>query len=409
MERNRLKISVKMNDENKIRIGIPRKNLNKPKSKNNIYTSGGHTYLLLREAGWELEGYEPGGEKEYPIVKKRKKGIPDVEFISLRPRLMPMYLMNRRLELAIYGQDMQEEFLSSIYRAFTERLKEKEWRGQVLKEFENARDWVIYNKNPPRFPIKHPKKSEHYKNLEFIANKLFEEARQGHSYYLPNELCDLGYGKVDLCFITRKWNSIRFDDPAVLCAYFLLKDKRLNCMTEYPNLAYRELSKYFPQEMISINENTFAENIVHWLVDMPFRSSYKRKSAFVFFPEMFGEIDEELKKLARLFTPPKSSLNKINILHLPTTESGVADKIGNIGLECISSGRTLKAHDLRTIGEPVIKNSTARLYCIGPYFKGLPPVSIRENLIYEIVERLKEASLRYGEKYPDSIYYKGEK
>jgi len=395
--------------ERKLFIGIPRGSLNRDSRRE---PNRGDTRLLLREAGWELSGYYYKREKYYPKIKKGNK---EVKFFVMRPREFPLLLNWGVLDLAICGRDTMEESYSSFWQDYHKEVyKDPQWRyitklrksmrekySPLLKKFRNRHKDLVsapWFRSYETWFIRRERDIERYGMLtlplihEDIQKMARSELKKGIcgkvKYSGPRELCDLGYGKVDLYFATNKENKFlaglldfSFSEEANIESVINLTEE-LTCATEYPNIAYRELSKYFFPDLIEIN---WPQKGLSWIPTKP-----------------------------------------VEILFSHGTELFPLSKMMYVILECVASGKSLKEGKLETLGESIL-TSTARLYTtsravihpayctehnplIGEnlysgwgYARRLNKLATkngdakwREDKIVEVSERLQDASKRLG-------------
>ena len=434
--------------ERKLRIAIPRGSLNRDVKEKNR----GHTYLLLKEAGWKLEGYKPGREKYFPEISRGDK---EVEFVVMRPRDMPEFLSVGQLDLAICGRDRMEEWYSVRWTDEMNKLVFSTYADRTLysrKVISNLTKNNKYHKRYYKFKRElrdnewFLRDNSWYKKYEewSIRNRLDYESRNRSAYYnrcqdiwwavkkqinlciKERELCNLSYGKVDIIFAVSREIKERYKlsnrknlrDLESLIISLNKGHTNLVLTTEYPNIAYGELMKYLPAELVEFPREVSSVSLLN--------ASFK----------------------------PNRSLKPISIIPFHSTEISVRFNLANMILECVASGKSLRTNNLVQIGKPVIKDSTARLYtgnmfllypdsrvdiCVGLHDKESisklckiiedhqsfssrkysQNSKIRNYIlginrkdkwsatkIQEVKEKLQAASIKYGERYPDSSYYK---
>lgn len=374
MERNRLKISLKMTLERKLYIGIPRGSLNRDSRKE---PNRGDTRLLLREAGWELAGYYYKREKYYPKIVKAPEDLKDVKFFVMRPRDFPSLLAEGYLDLAICGNDLMEEWYSSIWpegytnqlpREFTKINKKrkagifpsdiKEFRKkysylQTQQWYKTYEEWYLDTK------YTYPRLSEEFwhKNLNLIKRSMKGKKESLSINFTPYEICNLGYGKVRLFFaIDKKEKKIL---KKIISAFEEIgleriteMEESLACSTEYPKIAFGQFCKYIPPGLIEIDYSQH-------------RFTY------------FGQ------QKPIVITPRHGN------------ETAIPMFASQIILECVSSGTTLDENNLVTIGKSIL-TSTARLYR-GPKEINWPAFyieRIKKNIGFFNIENRNRLDLR---------------
>lgn len=365
--------------ERRLYVGIPKGSLNNPKSNR------GHTELLLKHAGWELDGYEPGHEKSYPDILSGDK---EVKFICMRPRCMPFFLKKGMLDMTICGQDIiQEHFSKNAWMEFESDLAYHSMKSFLGRPKGNPRLNLIYSDIYNAY-IESVK--EGYNKIELIPNE--EDKRRKYTSIKRagkrvKMIEDLGYGKVRLNFAVRrdlkekiKIHSNRKRDIADVIRTY--PSSPLSIITEYPYLAYFALAGRVNPEHIGIF------GLKHYNGD---------------------------------------SGNKVEIIEANGTEVFLSTPLCEAIFDCISTGRHLKEHGLVELGIPIV-NSTAGVF-MREDFQRTGPAYLKEkrkltnydlpngerekettwalDKINEVTEKLKQASLKYGETRPDSKYFRG--
>jgi len=285
--------------ERKLYIGIPKGNLNSREQNR------GYTQLLLRNAGWELSGYDPGKEENYPKILSGDK---EVQFVCMRPRSLPIYEKEGMIDIIICGEDIIREYSARmLFNDFKKHSSdiEKSILGEkypkLAEGYQLVRD--IYQ---PAIEI--------YKKLieERVCRSKFPYKKQKDGFEIKalknkfRKICDLGYGKVNLHFgVSNKISK------------FLSSLEGLNkfgkVYTEYPYLAYWNLCNFFHPN------------------DITFDGGLNRRC---------GGMD---------------------IIALNGTEIFISNPSREIIFDCVSSGKHLKDNNIVTFGEPVL-TSTVGLY-----------------------------------------------
>lgn len=368
--------------ERKLYVGIPKGSLNNPKPNR------GHTELLLKYAGGELNGYEPKHETSYPELVSEDK---EIKFICMRPRCMPFFLKKGMLDMAICGQDIiQEHFAKNAWMEFERDLAYhsiKSFMGHLKDNPQNNAHYRdIYNAYQESI-------REGFHKITLVPEKEYwKDGRKYTSIKNPGKrikmIEDLGYGKVRLNFSVRKdlKEKIRIhanrkrDIADVIRTY---PASPLNIITEYPYLAYFALAGRIHPEHIGIF------GLKHYSGD---------------------------------------SGSKVEIIEANGTEVFLSTPLCEAMFDSISTGRHLKEHGLVELGIPVLE-STAGVFMredinrAGPaYLKEKNKLNNQNqskkqkeseavwvsDKIKEVTERLKQASLEYGKTRPDSVHFKGE-
>ena len=83
----------------KIKMGLPKGSLNTP--------GRGNTYQLLKDAGYDIEGYEPGNESAKRLAITND---PEITPFLTRPQNSPVELDGGMLDIAIVGEDWIREW-----------------------------------------------------------------------------------------------------------------------------------------------------------------------------------------------------------------------------------------------------------------------------------------------------------
>ncbi len=438
-----------------IMFALPKGNFNKPPKENPAEENKGCVKLLFDLAGYKIEGYEPGKEEDSPYVEELR---PFIDFHCMKPKQMPSLLEMRHIQYAIMGRDTAEERYSNIWRS------DSEWEEGSRQMLDGSRKYSIKSKksvdrlmqegleclirgyrtlsiSPIRFPIKLPRRpklpdletlfkkfgkrtdSDVEKEMEeYLAKfklpeppKAFIEryhekrlqawnavqAKFNDILSTPDktpdknevrELIDLGLGRVDIRWIVPPEKK----DDIIYLENRVTPYSKTYLVTSYPNLTVRELLKVIPSECIFC-----PENYIKFFLD---KEGYKKYNL-----------------ARRLHVFPISSMNEA--------------VIKNLEMECllvdsVSSGETIKKYGLSVVGNPIIKDSTARVYCTPDYLpeeladragsyvtafsnfmKPEESDSYRRYLdeqakkLKEFLERLKAASIEYGKTRRDSIHY----
>jgi ATP phosphoribosyltransferase len=207
----------------KIRIGLPKGNLNRPDEKANC----GHTCRLLELAGFKMKGYEPGREKAMPVAD----GESDLEFYCIKPRYLPG-LLGDAIDLAIVGRDSMFEYFSSTWQ--TPRWKEFRRTNQTKSRKQLWQDY-----------------------MESVIKSEFEK-RPNRIFW---DLEDLGIGKVNVCWGIQGHNvpkgHTQEEVDKIEIDEFLGKSypKNIPIATAYPHITYGEICRVIDNERIALVEN----------------------------------------------------------------------------------------------------------------------------------------------------------
>lgn len=383
-----------MKPNRKLRIGLPKGNLNKPlpekEDDKNHYR--GHTRELFRLAEYDIQGYEPGEEQMHPIIPE----IADrIEFVTAKPKQFPIMMRREDIDMAIIGKDTYEEYLSGFWDS-AEKMVIRDLKWDILNDvaFLCEKDLDLRNnlleqlvRGAIRPECLEDKNKEYIKELgRFTRNKMrvWREADKYTRFLakynlmrawayqfmdkgmtledaLPNAI-ELGYGKTRISWALPEEN--------VLAATGKID-------SEYPFITLRELSKMFPREMIDFQIPPYGAG--------------------------FLESPMDIKNLERIELYPLLSNTEVS---------------KNLSVNCVASGNSLRKNGLKEIGKPIL-DSTAGIYRLKRNSKyvydtferavvrGEEPETAIRILSEPFIKRLQAASIEYGKLYKDSIHFKG--
>lgn len=398
-----------MTTARKIRFALPKGNLNRPipKNKNDKNHYRGHTRELFRLAGYDIRGYEPGEEQTHPIIPELEDKI---EFLTMKPRQLPLIMARGSIDFAIVGQDSYEEWLSGLWEYADRRIKKDETmksdgefvflhknstyslkdkfleivlfgktNNKVEDYFNNTKDFSNRFDNFVRKNNNAWCKADKYSRLmaaynPIMARALFTEAQpQKIVGDVPKlELADLSFGKTRTIWAISKY---QYDPSSISLPNIETID------SEQPWLTLREMLKIFPRNMVNLENPPYQDPI----------------------------------------NPPEGTENLRNISIYPMLSNTEVSK--NLTVQCVASGQSLKKNGLVEIGNPILE-STARIYRFPRKSKFIIKdkfnlLSLIENaneeevrtyrIITPIVKRLQAASIEYGKLYGDSIHYRESK
>lgn len=417
-----------------INIGLPKGNLNKLLTALNR----GHTYELLRLAGFIMKYYEPGREgkdKDGNPVEITAEGEPHIKFFCMKPKQFPELLERGQLDLAIMGRDAVEEYYARLWQDVPDFKLETphNFREDVLPT-----QWVEHmlfgdnrNMNEDLTKVLKTRRRWWGRIEEKVQQLISKGIRMGDG---TTELIDLGYGKVDVNFGIKQDTLEMFQNPEYRDHFENIWDIRtlgmynplravkerkiggfspLTIASAYPNLTYKELSKYLSRRFLMFASVPLAvQNSQDYLKNHRYRM----------------EIDNDLDRTTIMF-------RRVDISNVPSSTEAIKS---DIYVDCVASGKSFEENNLVKVGQPLLKNSTARLYFRNlndskeinsfgnfrkesesdltefergnrycgaeerdEYFKSCS----RFEQIREIVKRLQAASVKYGKLYKDSIYH----
>lgn len=90
---------MKKNEESKLRLALMKGSLN---------TVGrGNTYQVLQDAGYDMEGYEPGKESNRPVMRNDRT----IDCFLGRPQSAPYEIFNSIVDAGIIASDWVMECL----------------------------------------------------------------------------------------------------------------------------------------------------------------------------------------------------------------------------------------------------------------------------------------------------------
>ena len=353
--------------ETKIRVGLPKGNLNKDEPNR------GYTKMILNLAGYHIQGYEPGKETEMPVIRELEDNF---EFYCMKPKQFPLLLQKGILNLAIFGKDNQLEYLCS--------------KVSLTDGWDNPH----YSYSCPRelFRIFINDNSELLSNFDRLVKN--NGSLLSDKYDTIPELVNLGYGRVDVCWGSNKkllFQRRPFDPHGC--------ESNVQISSAYPNLTFMELGSHFTALGLayffdnSDNEKTFT------LTTSP--SSFLKRNPLKY---------------------PEICINSL----ASNTETMIKLGLCNFIVDSVSSGKSFERNELVQVGKPLVKDSTARVYSSNYIqnllssreFDGIDPhfdSDLCDNFLYrydlkntviEFIDKLKQASIEYGKTRPDSLYYK---
>lgn len=369
-----------------IRFGIPKGSLNREEENR------GCTALVLKKADFEVIGYDPRREIDFPQTNKKDSFI---KFVCAKPKTLIGLLERGVIDMAILGADMVAEkdakswlFTREIQQR-TNNVKHSEADATKLPDLPyGSRGWLhpiewiglklAEGYNPKRLPEPLSERLNEWdkNNLAGIRNP-----DKYLSYHTPDEdfglaeiryAINLGYGKIDIHWGTKDYDKLIDRKISEHLQRKEMSPLKLNICSAYPNLAIKELDKF-----ISMNEPQGEEDY-----------------------ELLDSSDNSLV-----------IINKISSGTEAMIELGLADFV----VDCTASGLSFENHKLLKTGKPIFRNSTAGLY-FSKYFsdkyrtaeqdalRGYEPYFIGKT--DEIMHRLEIASIEYSATRPDSIYYR---
>ncbi len=199
--------------------------------------------------------------------------------------------------------------------------------------WDNLRKRDIKNKRDLTYPKLHEELwNIIHEEIERVTRRGHsEKAESPYSARFPYESYDLGYGKVDLYFEVDK-NAKKEHEKEFKCSMDLESFVRnsyqniglhIVCRTEYPNIVYGQLCKYFPPTMMEID--------------------YSQRGYSTLKP-----------------------IKPVVIIPTKTTEISLKLGLSDLVFDCVASGKSLHETDSETIGRKVL-TSTARLYAVKPH------------------------------------------
>jgi len=207
----------------KIRVGLPKGNLNKSEQHR------GNTSELLEYAGYYVDKYFWGAEKQNPIIRQLKCGF---EFYCMKPKQFPVLLEQGILDMAICGRDSIEEYHSRLWYLYN-------WESKVKDNWDNMSLTQL---------VKILNKDEENPNI--ARDEKWQRISECFQRTLTKSV-PLGYGRVnielgvkDLDFLYSKLGKLDL----------------LNISSAYPNLTFAYLSRYFPSSNINIISNNPRNN-----------------------------------------------------------------------------------------------------------------------------------------------------